>query len=397
MTPQDGLIERRLVAILAADIAAYSRLMNVNETETFHGLTSHRKAMDALILQHGGRIANSAGDSVLAEFPSVVAAIQCAVDVQNELAVENRRRPEEQWLVFRIGVHVGEVLVRSGDMFGHAVNLAARIEGLAVPGGICISGDAYRHAQRAMPRLRFVDLGEHPVKNLQEPVHAYSVVSSDVPGQSSLLTVSMSPNFAAKWLIPRLSGFVGAHPKIDLKIAASLHHVDFMREGVDLAIRHGEGHWPSLHVTRLCNEVLFPVCSPTLLSGLRRPDDLRKHTLLHLDAHHDWRRWLDATGTKGVDLSHGVVFNQDSLAIDAAIGGQGVALSRSALVSFDLLLGRLVRPFAQSLPISYGYFVVCPMAKAQQPEIAAFRGWLLECARDDEVRLAKLWASAVIK
>ena len=113
---------------------------------------------------------------------------------------------------------------------------------------------------------------------------------------SGALTVSTSPNFAAKWLVHRLGRFAEAHPDIDLRISASQHHVDFAREDVDLAIRHGEGGWPSLHATRLCKEELFPVCSPRLLRGrhaLRSPRDLLHHTLLHLDNHGDWRKWLE--------------------------------------------------------------------------------------------------------
>lgn len=398
MKPQHDPTESRLVAVFAADVASYSRLMSLNEIETVRTLAGHRSVMDALIVEHRGRIANSAGDSILAEFPSVVAAIQCAVEVQGKLEAENRQLAESQRLMFRIGVHVGEVLIRNGDLFGHSVNVAARLENLAAPGGICVSGEAQQYARRAMPRLRFVDLGEYAVKNLHEPIRAYGVVSSPALQPSGVLTVTMSPNFAAKWLIPRLSSFVAKHPDINLKITASLHHVDFVREEADLAIRHGEGQWPGLHVTRLCTETLFPVCSPELLFGpqaLRQPDDLRKHPLLHLEAHDDWRRWLAATGTTGIDLSRGVMFNQDSMAIDAAIAGQGVALSRSALVSWDLLMGRLVRPFAQTLPISYGYFVVCPQATATLPRVKAFRTWLLERAAEDDKRLADSWEGKV--
>jgi LysR family transcriptional regulator, glycine cleavage system transcriptional activator len=206
------------------------------------------------------------------------------------------------------------------------------------------------------------------------------------------LTVSTSPNFAAKWLVHRLGRFAEANPGIDLRVSASLHHVDFAREDVDLAIRHGDGQVPGLHVTRLCAEELFPVCSPKLLegrSGLRKPADLTRHTLLHVDDRQGWSRWLEAAGVEKVDLSHGPVLNQASMAIDAAVDGQGVALARTALAAWDLIAGRLVRPFPIVLPASFAYWIVCPKATAKLPKIAAFTDWLLSEAAEDMRRLRK--------
>lgn len=207
------------------------------------------------------------------------------------------------------------------------------------------------------------------------------------------LTVSTSPNFAAKWLVHRLGRFAEAHPGIDLRVSAALHHVDFAREDVDLAIRHGDGRASGLHVTRLCAEVLAPVCSPKLLrsrNGLRAPADLARHTLLHVDDRNDWVRWLDAAGVSNVDLSRGPVLNQASMTLDAAVDGQGVALARSALAAWDLISGRLVRPFELSLPVPYAYWIVCPKATAKLPKIVIFRDWLLAEAADDERRLQRL-------
>ncbi len=207
------------------------------------------------------------------------------------------------------------------------------------------------------------------------------------------LTVSTSPNFAAKWLVHRLGRFAEAHPNIDLRVSASLHHVDFAREDVDLAIRHGNGLAPGLHVTRLCAEELFPVCSPKLLQSghpLRKPADLSRHTLLHVNDRQDWSKWLEAAGAEHVDVARGPVLNQASMAIDAAIDGQGVALARSALVAWDTIAGRLTRPFAMALPAPFAYWIVCPKATAKLPKIAAFTDWLLAEAADDVGRLQKL-------
>jgi len=207
------------------------------------------------------------------------------------------------------------------------------------------------------------------------------------------LTVTTSPNFASKWLVHRLGRFAEAHPDIDLRVSASLHHVDFAREDIDLAIRHGDGRWPGLHVTRLWVEELFPVCSPTLLQGrktLRRPTDLEHLTLLHINDRTDWAKWLQAVDVADADLGRGPIFNQASMAIDAAIDGQGVALARTALVAWDLLAGRLARPFRLALKVPYAYWIVCPKANAELPKIASFRAWILAEAAEDERRLRKI-------
>src|SRR3712207_5028483 len=158
MDRQEHRIERRLAAIFAADVAGYSRLMSKDEVGTLQTLTAHRQTMDRLIAEHGGRIANTAGDSVLAEFPSVVDAVQCAAAVQEALAQANQGTPPEQRLQFRIGVHVGDVMVRAGDLLGDGVNIAARLEGLADPGGICISESTYGYVRKTLS-LAFTDLG----------------------------------------------------------------------------------------------------------------------------------------------------------------------------------------------------------------------------------------------
>ncbi len=210
---------------------------------------------------------------------------------------------------------------------------------------------------------------------------------------TGVLTVSTSPNFASKWLVHRLGRFAEAHPTIDLRVSATLHHVDFAREDVDVAVRHGDGTAPGLDITRLWTEELFPVCSPKLLRGrhaLRRPADLAHHALLHLDHRQDWSKWLDAAGVKDADLSRGPVLNQASMVIDAAVDGQGVALARTGLAARDLICGRLVRPFSLALPVSYAYWIVCPKATAKLPKITTFREWLLAEAAEDARRLREI-------
>lgn len=207
----------------------------------------------------------------------------------------------------------------------------------------------------------------------------------------SVLTVTLSPNFAAKWLMPRLARFGEAHPDLELRLLASMKHVDFAQDDVDLGIRHGNGDWPYLSVHKLCSEMLFPVCSPALLEGGRTPEgpaDLLTLGLIHDDDRSRWRQWLTAFDVNTEDL-HGPSINQTGLAIDAALGGQGVALARSGLVGMDLLSGRLVRPIAHELPAPFAYWIVCPKEKAEMPKIRRFREWLLAEVKAEALALAR--------
>jgi LysR family glycine cleavage system transcriptional activator len=218
---------------------------------------------------------------------------------------------------------------------------------------------------------------------------------------AGVLTVSTSPDFAAKWLVHRLGHFAEAHPGIDLRVSATLHHVDFAREEVDLAVRHGEGNWPGLDTVRLSAEQLFAVCSPKLLSGRRRlhkPADIVNFPLIHLDSWADWTNWLQASELDGCNVMHDPVLNRASMVIDAAINGQGVALARTTLAAWDLINRRLVRPFPESLRLSKTYWIVCPKATATLPKIVTFRDWLLAEASSDLRQLKKLgWSLRPMK
>ena len=210
---------------------------------------------------------------------------------------------------------------------------------------------------------------------------------------SGVITVSTSPDFAAKWLVNRLGRFAETHPGIDLRVSATLHHVDFAREDVDLAVRHGDGNWSGLDVVRLCTEQLFAVCSPKLLAGRNRitkPSDVLKFPLLHLDDSNAWAKWFEAVDLRVADHLHGPVLNRASMVIDAAIDGQGIALARTTLAATDLINGRLVRPFAEALRLSKAYWIVCPKATSALPKITTFRDWLLAEAASDIRQLQKL-------
>ena len=138
-------LERKLAAIFAADVAGYSRLMEADEEQTLATLSGHRRIVDEAILRHRGRIAGTAGDSVLAEFASVLDAVHAAIEIQHSLAEANNALPEEWQMQFRIGINVGDVMVKDGDIFGDGVNIAARLQGLAEPGGICVSRGVRDH------------------------------------------------------------------------------------------------------------------------------------------------------------------------------------------------------------------------------------------------------------
>ncbi|MCC8981365.1 adenylate/guanylate cyclase domain-containing protein [Bradyrhizobium acaciae] len=170
-------VSRRLVAVFAADVEGYSRLMGVDEVGTLKGLTERRAILDRIIREKRGRIANTAGDSVLAEFGSAVDAVQCAVEAQTALAEANASLTPDCRILFRIGIHIGDVMVRAGDLFGDGVNIAARLQSIAKPGGVCISGATYDQVRKVLP-MTFLDLGVHQAKNIQEPVRAYQVAAS---------------------------------------------------------------------------------------------------------------------------------------------------------------------------------------------------------------------------
>ena len=174
---QPSRVGRRLAAIVAADVAGYSRLMGLDEVGTARTLREHRAVTDALVAKHGKRLVKSTGDGVLLEFPSVVDAVECAVAVQAVMAERNEGLPADRRMLFRIGINLGDILIEGDDILGDGVNVAARLEGIAEPGGICISSSAYDQV-RGKVAVEFADLGEQSLKNIARPMRAYAVKSS---------------------------------------------------------------------------------------------------------------------------------------------------------------------------------------------------------------------------
>ena len=200
--------------------------------------------------------------------------------------------------------------------------------------------------------------------------------------------VTVSPSLAAKWLVPRLDRFLESVPGADVRIDVSSEPLDFDREDIDVAIRFGDGNYPGLVVEKLFHDTLFPVCSPELLKGgkkLREPKDLLQFTLIHLDweaqgaVWPNWRMWMLAAGVKDFNDTRGLHFSQTSLALQAAIDGNGVALGDSTLVGDDLASGRLVKPFELSLrsPAQFAYHLITRRDTAERPMTKAFRNWII--------------------
>ena len=190
---------RRLAAILAADVVGYSRLMGEDEAGTARAVSEHREAARPIIAGLGGRIVKTTGDGLLLEFPSVVAAVECAIAIQKLMAERNAGTPEAKRVVYRIGVNLGDVLIEGDDILGDGVNIAARLEGICEPGGVLISGTAYDHV-RGKIDAGFVDLGERQLKNIARPVRVYALATGS---QSAAPTPAASePNRLGP---PRLS------------------------------------------------------------------------------------------------------------------------------------------------------------------------------------------------
>ena len=220
--------------------------------------------------------------------------------------------------------------------------------------------------------------------------------------ESGTLAVCVPPLFGAKWLTPRIHGFVAAFPDIDIRLSTSIRLVDQRRPGLtivtsecevdepDITIRFGRGHYSGCQTDKLFDISFTPLCNSQLLSAknpLRTPADLRHHLLLHDDLHRisdgwaTWEQWLQASTTDGVDANRGPHFSQPQLCIDAAIDGAGILLGAREVLALDIAAGRLVAPFPQVLETSASYYIVSCTQTADHPKIAAFRRWLIEEAR----------------
>ena len=244
-------IERRLAAILSADVEGYSRLMHGDEETTMATLSAHRAIMDDLIGQHRGRIANTAGDSVLAEFSSVLDAVHCAVEMQSALEHANAAQPEGREMRFRVGINVGDIMVKEGDIFGDGVNVAARLEGLVRGGEICVSRGVRDHL-RHRGGLLFEDLGEQLVKNIAHPIRAFRLrigENTSVSGAPAEEEVGFSAEF---------SGGLSTNSELSVEseVALELAFWESVKDGTVAELetylqRYPDGTFASLAKTRI--------------------------------------------------------------------------------------------------------------------------------------------------
>lgn len=242
---------------------------------------------------------------------------------------------------------------------------------------------------------RGYSLTPHAAAGLEQLRNGFGQLSAAVEAMTSggqrVLTVSAVPSLSAEWLVPRLYRFREQHPDIDVLLHPSEEVVDLERSRFDLGIRYGSGSYPGLISERLFRDEIFPVYSPRMLKGrqpLKRPNDLRGHPLIHTEWSPEtghwpgWSDWLRAAGVTGVSASRGLRFSDGALAIQAAVSGQGVALGSKALALEHLSAGRLIRPFELSLVTDFVYSIVCAKSRDNEPDLAAFRRWLIAEAQD---------------
>ncbi len=235
-------------------------------------------------------------------------------------------------------------------------------------------------------RLTLTDAGAALVPDLRLAFDRMESALDRVRPEPSraVLSVTMPPTFATKWFVPRLDSFRAAHPDIELRLDVNDRIVAFEEANVDVAIRYGMGGYAGMIAEKLCDERVFPVCSPRLAARLATPSDLAHAELLHVDGNlrfdasfPTWVTWLAAAGVGGVDADRGMRFTLSTPAIEAAVDGQGVMLARHLVVAEDLATGRLVKPFALELPVRPAYYLVYPKAALRLRNVARLRDWLL--------------------
>jgi LysR family glycine cleavage system transcriptional activator len=208
------------------------------------------------------------------------------------------------------------------------------------------------------------------------------------------LRMTVLPSFASRWLVPRLARFSAQHPDIDVRLTSSAELWAGNDDRYDVAIRSGLGRWPGLKADLIARETLSPVCAPCVAAGERplvTPGDLQHVALLHDAPKAGWRHWCEHVGVEGIDTAGGLAFDDASLALQAAVQGQGVALARMLLAADDLAAGRLVQPFDMAMPNDYSYWLAYRREKAARPDVAAFRSWLLAQAREARTQM-RGWA-----
>ena len=224
-----------------------------------------------------------------------------------------------------------------------------------------------------------------PVRNAFKQI-AEATKRITVSAGTGILTVSVTPAFAAGWLVPRLKGFQDAHPEIDLQVVTSKALVDFSRDGVDVAVRHGLGRYPGLCSVRVFSVELVPVAAPMLVARLgapKTPSELTSWPQVHDAERKDWHLWFQAQGIDEIGSSRGPAFDDSSLLLKAVLAGQGAGLLPAAMAALDLAEGRLVKLADVVWPEAFAYYLVYPEVSHEPPKVSAFRTWILSVAAGD--------------
>lgn len=220
-------------------------------------------------------------------------------------------------------------------------------------------------------------------KNLQEATERLLA-----RGSKGAITVATPPSFASQWLVPRISQFSLAFPDIDVRIKAVDYDEGFLADDIDVAIYYGRGRWNGLQADKLHTEFLTPLCSPMLFQSdkpLDKLSDLRHHVLLHDSSRAAWKLWLKLVGVNGVNVNHGPVFSHSMLVLQAAALGQGIALGNTILAKPEIDAGRLIMPFEEKIESRDAFYLVCEESQAELGKIAAFREWILDVVKEEQV------------
>ncbi|HUN48374.1 MAG TPA: transcriptional regulator GcvA [Stellaceae bacterium] len=231
-------------------------------------------------------------------------------------------------------------------------------------------------------RMLLTDAGQLFASRVRDALDELSAAVAAVaaPREQHVLTLSVLPSFASLWLIPRLASFHARHPEIDINIRASLALAEFGRDGIDVAIRIGRGGWPDVTAEKLFDEEVFPVASPRLKGLPLKPSELGRFTLLRSERQ-PWAPWFKAMGLDLAEPVRGPAYSDETLLLQAAAQGIGIALARGAMAAADLAAGRLIRLFPDRVPPKSAYYLVYPRANAGLARVKAFRDWILEKAR----------------
>ena len=239
---------------------------------------------------------------------------------------------------------------------------------------------------RGQRSVALTDAGRIYAARVREALDLLMEATETLPGRRrrAPLVISTAPTFGLRWLMPRLNRFRGEHPDIEISVETSMHQVDFLRDGIDLAIRMGQGGWPNVEAVHLVTEALVPVCAPSVARDIRTPADLAAATLLHVTpVSQEWEFWAQARGLAELDTARGPRFDTIQYALSAAAAGLGVALGRRPIVDLDLKAGTLVEVLGPAVPTSTSYWVVCPPQALERRDVRAFRNWVLREFRQE--------------